>query len=50
MSGWDETGTLRNWVFATKSDFLIHISLQPDVVDLNISTMNSIRKYILRLK
>ena len=31
--GWFQ-GKQRNWVFATKSDFLLPRSLQPNVVDL----------------
>ena len=34
----------RNWVFATNSDFLITISLEPNVVDLRyFETMKSVK-------
>ena len=41
----------RNWVFVTNSDFLIHISLRSNVVDLTyLKTKNYVRSNNLSLK
>ena len=40
----------RNWVFAPNFDFLVPLSLQPNVGDLIFQNMNSVRSNNLRLK